>query len=245
LLIYVYDGSFKGLLSSLYRGFKTDENPSEITSSKETLHPLSSRRIEIETDPDKARQVYSGIKRAISARATKNVKYCYLSEQPGVGRVIFSYLKLGFRVGGSLDDRLDEGPVFEVQQLARKVSKERHRMTGLVRFREIGNSIYYSPIEPDYNIVGLLAPHFRSRMSDQNWIIHDLNRNLGAMYNTEEWVLTHLQESNLPSESQGEEFYQNLWCSYFDSASFPGRKNRDLQRKYMPRRCWKHLVEID
>ena len=245
MMVYAYDGSFEGLLCSFYRGLKSDESPEEIVSRDEALRPLASEVIDITTREDRAEDVHEGIKEAISTRAARNVKYCYLSEETGIEIKLLRYLELGFSVGASLDDRLDEEPVFEIQQLARKVGRERHRMLGLVRFREMDRGGLYAPIEPDYNILGLLAPHFSSRMSNQNWIIHDRSRNLAVVYDRREWVFTKLDEGDTPDYSDEEEYYQYLWRRYFDSASVPGRENEELQRQYMPRRYWKNLVEMD
>ena len=245
MIIYLYDGSFEGLLTSFYRAFRGNSEPDEIISKYEPTHPLASRKIEIETDPNKADKVYRGIKKRISNKAVKNVKYCYLSEEKRIGSKLHLYLQLGFKLGASLDDRLDEKPVLEIQQLTQKVGRERHRMLGLVRFREIKRGAYYAPIEPDYNIVSLIAPHFGARMKNQNWIIHDLKRDLAAIYDTEDWVLTEIPGNESPDYSDREEHYQDLWAKYFRSASVPGRKNKSLQRRYVPQRYWKHLVEMD
>ncbi|MBS3766378.1 TIGR03915 family putative DNA repair protein [Candidatus Bipolaricaulota bacterium] len=245
MIVYLYDGSFEGLLCSFYRALKTGDDPEEIVSREKGLRPLASEVREIVTDRDRAGEVHSGIKDEISSGAARNVKYCYLSEKSGIEIRLLEYLRLGFRSGSSLDDKLDQDPVFEIHQLARKVGRERHRMLGLVRFREMERGGYYAPIEPDYNIVGLLAPHFSSRMRDQNWILHDRGRDLAVVYNSEEWVLTELDSDGLPQYSAEEGLYQHLWRRYFDSASVPGRENEELQRQYMPRRYWDNLIEVD
>lgn len=63
--------------------------------------------------------------------------------------------------------------------MARKVSRESHRMLGLIRFRNLPEDIYYAPIKPDFNILTILAPHFARRLPSQKWVIHDKKKGTG------------------------------------------------------------------
>ena len=116
-------------------------------------------------------------------------------------------------------------------------------MLGLIRFQLYKNNIYYAALEPDHNIAELIAPHFADRMADQNWIIHDLKRNLAVVYNQNEWFSTTFTlEHKLKLEVE-EQYYQKLWQQYYDSIAISNRLNPKLQKNFMPQRYWKHLVE--
>jgi probable DNA metabolism protein len=103
--------------------------------------------------------------------------------------------------------------------------------------------IYYAPVEPDHNILCLVAPHFASRLADQNWIIHDLKRGMAVVYNQTEWVITPVDSAELIQYSQEEEVYQALWQRFFEQIAIQHRTNPELQRRLMPARYWRHLVE--
>ncbi len=63
-----------------------------------------------------------------------------------------------------------------------------------VRFKEIAPLSFYSKIEPDYNILPLIIDHFTERFSDQDFIIHDLNREIALVYDKKSSFITHLSK---------------------------------------------------
>jgi probable DNA metabolism protein len=90
-----------------------------------------------------------------------------------------------------------------------------------------------------------LAPHFSMRLSSENWIIHDVKREIAAIYNTKEWVIAPLKQDEIPKESyNSNEFYEQLWKEYFNTLAIKDRINPKLQARMMPKRYWKHLTEF-
>jgi len=127
--------------------------------------------------------------------------------------------------------------------LGQKVRTEKHRLLGLLRFQLLKGNVYYAAVEPDHNVIELVAPHFSRRMASQNWIIHDLKRDLAAVYNQQEWVSTSFTLKQRMEMEREEEYYQMLWKQYYESIAIPSRINPKLQKRCMPQRYWKHLVE--
>lgn len=243
MLYYLYDGSFEGLLTAIYEAYYRREKPDYIVFQAEYQQDLFSQGFTIDTDYEKADKVYRSIEEKISYDSLSNVFYVSLSDLKGIGTLIYHYLQLGWKLGPSINSHLSQDPVRSILQIRQKVAAERHRMLGLIRFQKLHNGVYYAAIEPDHNIVGLLAPHFTRRLADQNWMIHDLKRAVAAIYNQKEWVITNLNAPvNLLYEEQ-EKIYQQLWQQYYASISIENRKNARLQRQYMPQRYWKHLIE--
>lgn len=243
MLNYIYDSSFEGLLTCIYEAYYRHENPDRIIPGEISQINMLDENIHISTDTTRAAKVYDSILNKISSDALDNVYYAYLSEVEGSGKIIYEYLKLGWKMGVKVDMYLSDDRVLNLHKLSRRVGAERHRMLGLLRFSQCSDGTYYSQIEPDHNILQLLAPHFAYRMADQNWIIHDIKRNLAAIYNMEEWILTDLKLENLPDLNLMEDFYQSLWKQYFRSIAITNRLNPKLQLQHMPRRYWSHLVE--
>ncbi|SHK84925.1 TIGR03915 family putative DNA repair protein [Desulforamulus aeronauticus] len=244
MIIYLYDGSFEGLLTAIYEAYYRSEKPEQIMAQDSYQPDLFSQPRVIATDSDKAGKVYDAIERKISHEALEHVFYVYLSELPGLGTLIYRYLQFGWRVGADINGHLSLEPVREVLRISQKVGVERHRMLGLLRFKKIQGELYYAPFEPDYNIVGLMAPHFARRLADQNWIIHDLKRGLAAFYNQERWLIRELaNNTGQLNWEENEAFYQELWQNYFQRIAVEGRTNRKVQRQFMPARYWRHLIE--
>ncbi|MBC9783049.1 TIGR03915 family putative DNA repair protein [Heliobacterium chlorum] len=243
MIHYIYDGSFDGLLTAIYEAYYRRQVPDDIRAEGWGEENLFAEQVPIETDLEKAEKVFAAIEGKISPDAGHHAAYAFLSEIDGMEQAIYQYVKLGFSMGPKVDAYLTDDRVLKVHRMSHKVRTERHRMLGLLRFRLLQGNIYYAPMEPDHNIVSLIAPHFTERLSDQNWIIHDCKRGLAALYNRQEWILTELESDGAVAEVQAEAVYQQLWRDYYHSIAITGRTNRKLQRRCMPVRYWKYLIE--
>lgn len=243
MLCYIYDGSFNGLLTAIYEIYYRRQIPQDIVPVGAANRQLFVWQEHIACDENKAVKVYDSIDAKISSRALRNAYYAYLSEHAQAGMWIYEYLRLGWKLGPKVDLHLTDERVDRIHRLSRKVKTERHRLLGLVRFQRCPMDIFYAAIEPDNNVVELLAPHFAERLSDQNWIIHDLGRDLAVVYNRKEWVSTGFTLNNKLELEQEEQYYQGLWKQYYDSIAISSRINPRLQKQCMPARYWKHLVE--
>ncbi|MCX7746646.1 MAG: TIGR03915 family putative DNA repair protein [Clostridia bacterium] len=243
MINYVFDGSFEGLLTSVYEAYYCKEPPQKILWSRDLQENLFESYIHIETDHEKSQKVYHSVLKKISYPALQNAYYTYLSEHPDSGTFIYRYLKFGFKVGGKVDQYLTDERVLTVHTLRRKVALENHRLLGLLRFRKLSGDIYYAPIEPDFNIVGLLAPHFVKRLSSQNFVIHDKKRCIGAVFDQNDWYLTDIPNEIGITLDHSELDFQGLWKRFFKSISIEERTHPKLQKSFMPKRYWKYLVE--
>lgn len=243
MLNYVYDGSFEGLLTAIHEAYYRNEKPDKILSGLGFQENLLDRSVHIATDTEKAKKVYEAIRQKISPYALDNVFYVFLSELEGAGTWIYNYLRLGWKVGREVDLRLADDRVLIVHDISRKVRCERHRMLGLLRFELFEGGIYYASMEPDYNIAALLAPHFAKRLADQNWVIHDVRRNIAAVFNRTRWAVVEAAPTMQFMRDRNETEYQKLWRQYFKSIAISSRINPRLQRRFMPVRYWRHLVE--
>ena len=80
-------------------------------------------------------------------------------------------------------------------------------------------------------------------MTNENWVIHDVKRGIGALYNTREWLIQDIKIQDDLLLREEEEEYQQLWKAYFKSIAIETKINPKLQKRCMPMRYWKHLVE--
>ena len=250
---YIYDGSFEGLLTCIYEAYYRRENPCFIRSSekysesiKGTLFPLLEVPLSVETDIKKSSSVYDAVEKKISAKAMETIYHVFLSEIHNFELLILDYVRLGFKTGYDLDKRLQDKRVMDMHKAEKKVIYEVHRMQGLLRFRE-KQGLYYAAYEPDHNITALVTPHFAERLSDQDFIIHDVRRGIASVCSRNEWFVTSLDESDLNLSSKGTDGfdYEALWKGYFRWASIDERKNLRNQKRQMPKRYWKHLTEFE
>lgn len=251
MLYYIYDGTFDGFLTAVWKAIEENEVPEQITTMAKLEPNLFTVTREIETDFEKAKELLGTILKKLSREGLKNVLYCYLSDEPGSEAVLCEYLRQVIAANENIETKLADPVVLKIKKTGAKVANEVCRFKGIIRFRQIQPGFFYAPIEPDHQITPLLADHFRSRFADQCWFIHDRRRNCGVFYDGNE--VRFLKDVELKPEleaglnldcfSKEELEWQKLWNVYFKSIEIKERSNPKLQRQYLPARYWKYLVE--
>lgn len=243
MFYYLYDGSFSGLLTSIYEAFHNDYEPDYIIKESKYKKNLFAKTIIINTDENKAEKVAKAIKNKISKRIYKNIYYVFLSEKSNVELDIYHYLKKAFKKGRKINENWADDCVRRIKKISKKVGREKHKYLGLLRFRELKENILYAPFEPENFLLPIISNHFATRMKNKRWVIHDKKRNMAVIYENNEWMMIDGSELPKINYSQDEKYYQELWQSFFDNITIKNRKNLDLQQNFMPKKYRKYLIE--
>jgi len=241
---YLYDGTFEGLLTALYQGLREDNPHPRIEAAADYQPDLFTETHALATDHALSDRLFALIRQEMSSLTLRHVYRMYLSERPDAGTLLLPFLLKGFRIGPGINGLMTDPVVHPVLATSRQVSRESHRMLGLLRFQELKNGLFYAAYEPDFHQTPVIAPHFVHRLSSHPWIIHDLKRELAACWDTRQWILQDLPAGENPVISAEEESLQQLWQSYFDHIAIRQRTNPRVQRSFMPKKYWKHLVEV-
>lgn len=242
---FLYDSSFEGFLTAIFYAYSEKED-SHIIKSKDYLPNLIYEPVQVKTELDKFERVYNSINAKLSPSTLRNIYYLYLSEAPNCEDLALNYLKLCYQYGVDINLAKNNDIISSVDTTCRKVSHEAHRFTGFVRFHEIGHLCFYAQIEPDHYILPLIEKHFTTRFSDQNFIIHDLKREIALVYNQSNTYLKKLtpKENCLFQSYKNNDAYETLFKTFYDSVTIPERANPKLQKTFVPTRYWKHLAEM-
>ncbi|WP_373071441.1 TIGR03915 family putative DNA repair protein [Zeaxanthinibacter enoshimensis] len=248
--ILLYDGSFNGFLTAIFKTYSDKIATVDIQRADKGQHGLFSDAVHVVTDTALAQRVWHGIRKK-SGQAIKEIYFAFLSEQEGIERLLLSYIRRIFSEVRAVRSDLGNEMVLRIEQLARKVGREKHRMEAFVRFQLTADGIYFANIEPDFNVLPLISRHFRSRYADQEWIIYDLKRNYGLHYDGScvSLINMDLPKSYTNTMQLGDEFheseasYQELWGTYFQKTNIRSRINKKLHEQHVPRRYWKYLSE--
>ena len=92
--------------------------------------------------------------------------------------------------------------------------------------------------------VGSKRKNNSNGMGNGNYfIIHDKNRNLCFLYNQKEYKIISGEGLSIPSVSENEKMYQDLWKMFFKTIAIKERTNPRCQMQYMPKKYWKDLIE--
>jgi probable DNA metabolism protein len=241
---YLYDGSFDGLASLLSVLIKSGTTPDgiDVEGSQEDL--LFSDSLFINADIIGGEKLTAWLERE-SPLAMNYVCAAFMSETTGFEMAIYRFLRTVIKQGFKAINNYADDSVREMQNLHRDVFGERHRMLGLLRFAELSDGTFYAPFEPDHNIAAIVAPHFSRRLASQNWIIHDVGRNLGVAFRKDSgrWELFNMELASALEYSQNEKEYRAMWKRYYKEIAIPERKNPRCQKRFMPVRYWKYLTE--
>ncbi len=243
-IIYVYDGSFDGILSAVHTAYYSRENPKLIMSENECQGELFCRVISIETDIDKASAVREAVLKKISPNALFNIYRVHLSNDINRATMIFNYLKIGFNMGARVDMFLSNKWVADVKKTALRVSHEAQRMREFVRFSQMGNGVMFSQIEPDNNVLELICPYFADRLYGMPWVICDQKRFIAAIYDGKKWMITPFDVKKITDTATDEKDYQKLWKTFYDTIAIEGRIDERRRMACMPKKYWKNMTEF-
>lgn len=247
----VYDGSFDGFLSAVFDVYSYKFADVDVCSQERFQGNVFQKVHRVHTSKQHSERVWNGLKNKLSSDAVKQMQQCFLSELPGMENVLLQYIRYVFSSPVCMETDFSHPAVITVTQTARKVWREQHRMEAFVRFQKGSDDLYFSLIEPQYNVLPLIARHFGQRYADQRWLIYDGLRKYGLYYNLHQIEEVQIafadgiknSSGNVESFSSDEPIYQQLWQQYFTSVNIPARKNTRLHLQHMPRRYWKYLTE--
>jgi len=249
----VYDGTFDGFLTVIFEIYASKRKPIQIVSEHRCQPGFFETLEHIVTDAAKSERVWNGVAKRSNKKITRMFYLAFASELPDVEMTLYNYLeKLFADATGTFYKNLLDDHSFELYQIARKVSFEIHRFHGFVRFQETSDGLFFAAIEPDHDIVSLLAPHFARRYGSQPWVIYDRRRDKGIFWkkpDMHEITLTDKQFNTITGDilhqikSEDEDLYRSLWKAYYKAISIPERKNTRLMLRLLPRRYWKYLPE--
>jgi len=205
----------------------------------------------VTTDTTKSERVWNKLDMKLSKISLTQLYKTFLSEINGIENSLLRYIQYVIASKYNVENDYSHPDVLMMKQTAKKVDREKHRMEAFVRFALTKDQLYYSIIQPDYNVLPLISTHFEKRYADQRWLIYDCIRKYGLYYDLEkvEEVSMNFKtdinnKENLKAiYNEEEELYQTLWQQYFTSVNIKARKNMKLHIQHMPKRYWKHLVE--
>lgn len=244
-IILAIDGSFEGLLCAVFYCFKTKTIPIDIIeTNKLQLNMIFEYKI-IETDCEKAFRVAKSIKNNIKGYVYQNAYKAFLNIDEKRFIKILKYICLAFNVGKNVDNYKTEPYVLDVLKMSRRAKGEAHLFLGFIRFIKTKENIYYCKIEPECDVLILIAQHFEDRLKNEKWIIHDIKRKKAAVYNCNFFIITDINFDINIEKSNDEKIYTNLWKEFYKTISVENRENQKLKRNMMPKKYRKYMTEFD
>lgn len=241
-----YDSTFDGFLSVVFEIYRQrlsvgDIQPDRVEGAAGDLfmHPFR-----IETSMEAAARIRRAIVNAASDDVLKLLETAYKSEEAGVEMKMLMYLrKLFSGVDPNYGKNVATEEMLPLYKIAQSVRHEAGNMLGMVRFSRTDDGIYFAEIEPKYDILGMMIPHFRGRFANERWAIYDSQRKYGAFYDGGKVVEIVVPNLDALKEASPADAFTQMWKDYYNAIAIAERENPRLLRRCLPVRYWKHLPE--
>ena len=142
-----------------------------------------------------------------------------------------------------MEDKADI-EVRRLEELAKSVRRDAHKMHAFVRFREVaeedGTPHFVAWFEPDHHIVRSEAGFFMRRFANMRWSILTPR---GSIH----WDGETMREGPPAqrSDAPGGDPVEDLWRSYYASIFNPARLKVGAMLSEMPKKYWKNLPEAE
>ncbi|WP_210517004.1 TIGR03915 family putative DNA repair protein [Hymenobacter terricola] len=248
---YTYDGTFEGLLTVLFTVYDWRAAPSSIQPEATAQTGLFAQPAHRETNEAQAARVWDGLLKTMDREARARLYHVFLSEDAGRELLIFRYVDLALRMARDISENYASADVRRIQRLAQQLFREKHRMEAFVRFEKTQDELFHATIEPDMDVLPLIAAHFTKRYADQRWLIYDRRRHYGLYYDLTRTDVVQFEPAagqkatdiSATVLDEREPLFRLLWQTYFDHVNIPERKNLKLHRRHMPLRYWRYLSE--
>ena len=250
--IFSFDNTFEGLLTLVFDCYNRKQFPDEILSGEGSQSVLFGSTVDITTDDRKAERVWKGIVSHSSEDNAHRIYRVFLAGLSDTPMLLVKYIRLVIDSTKNEETNFSLPVVVEINKLHQKVCREAQRIHMFTRFQKTVEGSYYASFAPMYNVLPLCIPHFRDRFADQSWVIYDLKRNYGFLYDLK--TVSRVVFGDLKVNSQNgqlhasllaedEKLFQKLWKQYFRSICIEERRNDKVHRQHLPKRFWKYLPE--
>lgn len=248
---YIFDGTFEGFLSVVFEATRLKLSVHDIcTEQCYTPSLFGESRVTI-SDSTQAERVWTRLGQRAGSEIANMVRAAFLADKPEGPLILWRYLQRIFHTAPSEAGRnILDADSHWVYTTARKVTHEAHLLTGFVRFQATAENGKIAVIEPEYNVMELIAPHFVRRFPGESWMIVDARRGIGIQYDTQE-LQTFFCDPNALPQSNGKvtipgasaDPLESLWLQYYRSVNIEERRNPQAMRRLLPRKYWKYLPE--
>ena len=238
-MLYLFDGTKNGFLTAFVRAFGDGD---AVLSSKTVQLLLGQGQVRVETDFTVAEKAKNRLL-SFDRDCMHDLDILLRSGMENNEQIAFRYFRLLANVKLPVGKRLADLDVFHAVECMKKVGNEIHKFHGFIRFMETASGALYAPFSPDNDICDLLAPHFKARLPQFPFVLHDVKRKKATVYDGQNLFTAPLDEAQilLAADETG---WQSLWKKYYAAVNIPSRERLKQMRGYMPARYWKFLPEM-
>ncbi|MFZ4618525.1 MAG: TIGR03915 family putative DNA repair protein [Rectinemataceae bacterium] len=251
MTVFRYDGGLPGLICAtceLLNAVAAGQDPGDVTVSSDGAEAgLFEEVLIVNCDPARAERLVARLEGCIGVELPPLVRDAFASDLKGVDGAIARLIARLFREGSRVLDDLGDCDVRLVERAANRTRRAAQLMTGFLRFRELSDGSFVSIIEPDCDILPLIAGHFAARYPSLRWAIKDGRRDRAIVHEPGRgWTggeALSISGKAAPSWRDGQ--VAEAWRGYFNIVGIEERTNPGLQASRLPKKYRKHMGEFD
>lgn len=245
MLVYIYDGSFEGILTSVFEAYARKEAPDKIVEESGQQLGFGQQTRYIETDSRKALRVERGITDKAGQQAYQHVWVASLSCDMDKATAIYRYICRCLEIRFKIYNDLANPDVIGLLKVYNQVAREGHALTEFLRFSQMEGGVFYAKITPDHYVIPILMPHFVERYCVQPFIIHDKTHQTAGVYDLKEWYMVDAANITLPDESCDELAFRRMWKMFYETIAVKERINLKCRQSFMPKKYWQNMTEMN
>ncbi len=237
--VYIYKDTLEDLLTLIAFLLKNKLKPSNIKDTRFSPSLLD-EVVTLNLKPNP--QVFSKLTLG-NTNLMKIIYYVYLSSHEYKELIIY-YLCLNTqKYPSTILNMYNLKCVNLALKISHQVSNEAHKLKGFIRFQELTNNCLYAKITPTNNCLEILSNHFKKRLKNEYWLIHDPNRGIISIYDKKNYYIISEQNLKLNLETKDTK-YEDLWCTFYDTIGIKERRNDRCRMNFMPKKYWKNILEM-
>ncbi len=242
ILVFTYDGSADGFYSVVFDAFVLKTLPIDIVMEGEEI-PFLLDVHPVETSLEHAKRVRAGITKKISPKTLEMVEKALLFDGPHKEMSIMVYLWDAFNSGGhNRGKAIDEEKLNHVFEMCVSVNSEAEHIRQFTRFKDV-NGTLVAEIHPKHFVLPLIRTFFGARIKNETFMIYDAEHGAALIHTPDKTSIIPVESLELPQDSE-DEFYSELWKSYYRHIAIASRYNPTCRRSHMPKRFWQYLPEV-
>ncbi|MGF0095355.1 DUF4130 domain-containing protein [Peptoniphilus sp. SGI.035] len=208
-MIYVYDGSFQGLLTVIFHSYKVLEEVEDIVKSRER-YP-NKDKIECKTEIDKARRVKNSIIKNFSYSFYRNI-FMVFSANSGKKEIAIAKTLKKLYVKGFYYIESDDEYIALFRKILKKVSEEIKTYKDHLYFDK-KEGFLFAKFSPENNILYHIFNHFKKKFTNTKFIIADTGRNQAVFY---DGIRAEFFDYEMQENFKIEDNYVTLWQIFND-----------------------------
>ena len=228
----IYDKSFEGFLTLVYKVYYEKLKPTKILRSKPN-ELFMDELIFINNDEVLSLKVLNALKTKFSKQNFQRILNIFMCDSKDFELDLLNYIILGFKDQKQLQN-INNTAIFNILNIEKELFRHIHKMEGFLRFEELDDGTLYAKMQTKFNVAYFLGKHFFKRLNNQRYIIHDINRKIAFIKNDDFIGIQNIASYEEPKLSEHEEKFKKLWSQFFKSVSIESRKNDRCQKNQVP-----------